>query len=396
MQIRPITQEEKLQLDLVQTIAFVGTADVEEMKKRALEQPDDEYRWCWGCFDEENRLTAGMIVNPYQIYYDGHTVKMGGIGGVASLPEHRMQGGIRSIFQALFQQMRRDQVLFSILYPFSHRYYRQFGYEVCHVARESTLPVSALKRFKQTGKAYMYQPGQSDADFREVYGQYAKRYNEAVCREDWVWSRMLKGDAYKDRNYRYVLTNDGRPTAYVMFRPEEGEDHERILAVYDLAFVSVEAFHDLLGFLYRLSAQYPKLRMELPEEVNLAALMEEPYDLTIREQCYTMARVLDVRRALELMRHPEGVGSYTLAVEDAFLTENTGGYRVQFGLDGVRVEPFEGEAELSLSITSFTQLCLGYLSLDSARFKPDVCLRGNGELLRRVFHKKPVFLSDRF
>jgi hypothetical protein len=98
---------------------------------------------------------------------------------------------------------------------------------------------------------------------------------------------------------------------------------------------------------------------------------------------------------LKAMRHPREDGSYTLFIEDSFLTENDGGYAVRYTKDGgVSVSRTQSDADIRLSVQTFTQLALGTLALRDALFKPDVTLRGSLETLEAVFVKKAKFLLD--
>lgn len=84
----------------------------------------------WGAFEEDTMFST-FAVTDFTQFFDGNQVKMGGIGGVATLPSHRRKGGIRGIFQAALTDMYENGCDFSYLYPFSTAYYRKFGYENC-------------------------------------------------------------------------------------------------------------------------------------------------------------------------------------------------------------------------------------------------------------------------
>lgn len=84
----------------------------------------------WGAFEEDTMFST-FAVTDFTQFFDGNQVKMGGIGGVATLPSHRRKGGIRGIFQAALADMYENGYDFSYLYPFSTAYYRKFGYENC-------------------------------------------------------------------------------------------------------------------------------------------------------------------------------------------------------------------------------------------------------------------------
>lgn len=400
MLIRKITPEERVQSRVIQSIAFLYPVDVEDVKKKVEEDPASmNVDAIWGCFADDGTMVSTLGNYPYHIYYDGHVVPMRGIGGVASLPESRTQGGIRAIFQRVFEDDRKNGVIFSTLYPFSHAYYRQFGYELCCEARNVHFPVAALEKYRKlaAATARMILPKDGDAPFRPIYERYASRYNYAVSRDDKAWERMLQGDTLKAEAYRYILSQEGQDVAYCMFTPGRTPEGSFILRMTDYAYLHREALYGLFGFLHRLSAQFKTVRLEMPSDFEISALVGEPYDVELLESTRTMARIVDVAAALRLMRQPAGEGQYTLCVRDDFLPENAGVYKVSYGGGETRVERLrDTPCDIALSVQTLAQLCLGYMGLDMALLKPDVKLYGNLETLRAAFVKKPMFMTDRF
>ena len=59
-------------------------------------------------------------------------------------------------------------------------------------------------------------------------------------------------------------------------------------------------------------------------------------------------------------------------------------------------EKGEFEADLCLSEQTLCQLCLGALSMDQARWKQDVILKGENPALWALFPGKKVFLTNGF
>jgi predicted acetyltransferase len=193
-----------------------------------------------------------------------------------------------------------------------------------------------------------------------------------------------------------VLSRGGKDTAYAIFnfRPE-GKPFVRTLCLTDYAFTEIRAFHDLMSFLYRYAAQAKDVEMTVPNDLPLSSLLEEAYDMENFSGSRPMARAVHVEKVLKAMRHPTEDGTYSLFVEDEFLPENGGCFSVRYTMDGaVAVARCEGEADLRLSVQTFTQLALGFLNLAEAAFKPDARINGNEGTLQKVFVKKPVFLWD--
>lgn len=396
MPVHRLTEkEELLESDRICSIAFVSPWDREEAI-RGLESPDFQPTVSFGHFTEEGQLTASLLLPQFQMRYEGHDVPMVGVGGVASLPEYRYGGAVRQIFHTALEWMWDQGAVFSSLYPFSHNYYRKFGYELCQLVTQYKLPTEALESFSCTCKVRMFQPGEDLAPLQAVYNARLGQYNLAVQREERHWKSLFGKDPAKEMRYTYLLEDAGGPLAYVIFKPEEGEDG-KIGNVRELAFAKPEGLRQALGFLYRLGAQYEAFRIALPEDVPLAALLEESYDTSPTWINQPMARVIHVEKALQAKAPGEG-RSYTVAVEDQLLPGNNGVFQVSQQGGAVTVEklPEGAQADLSMDVRVLTQLLIGFLSLEEALYKPGVTLSGNLETLHQAFPKRAAYLTDLF
>jgi predicted acetyltransferase len=399
MIVRELQNEtELLAAHKIGVLAFNSSCDVAEIAKDIAAKPIPQ--GIYGAFDEQGRLYAKLKHCPFRMLFDGHWVKMSGVASVASLVEARGKGAVREIFRQLLRQQRQEGWLFSTLYPFSNAYYRQFGYDICNANEIYTFPCKALAAHTKNSccEASLGLPEDDSAPYELIFAEFIRGRNFSVSRTAEMWSRRLSPDPYKDKTYRYLLRDEQQcPVAYVIFTPGS-VDGSRSIKVTDYAFVDAAAGRDLLGFLGTLSAQYAKVEISLPSDLDLAVALPEAYECCKSWRACGQGRVLDVQAVLELMRYPRESGSFSLAVEDAFLPEVSGAFRVNFAADGSRsVEPCAADkVDLRCSQECFTQLCLGFRDLAGVSLRNDVAVHGNNELLQRVFVTKARFFTERF
>lgn len=187
----------------------------------------------------------------------------------------------------------------------------------------------------------------------------------------------------------------GTPHAYVTFIFVTGEKGPFVgeLKVSDMVYDSPEAFRGVLGFLYRMRAKVTHVCFDLMDDLDLATILPECEDVERTLGGHVMARLLDVKRALELMPHPHVVGSYVVSVEDAFMPENTGAYRVTFGPEATQVELTSDPADLEVTEQTLCQLVVGRISLDDALYREGTVVRAQEGLLRQVFVRRSVSLA---
>ena len=142
MEIRLLKGEERYQARLIATVSFHMRIDDPQIVKAESEQETYQH---WGAFDEDGTLMAHMINHQFESVLDGTTVRNGGIGAVSTLPEYRMTGAVKEIFRKLLPYAYAKGEVISTLYPFSHAFYRKFGYETVCWKREYEFSPKVLK-----------------------------------------------------------------------------------------------------------------------------------------------------------------------------------------------------------------------------------------------------------
>ena len=389
MEIRLLNGEERFQARLIATVAFhMRMEDPEKARQESVQETHQH----WGAFHEHGTLMAHMINHQFMSYLDGKAVRNGGIGAVSTLPEYRMEGGIREIFRKLIPHAYADGEVISTLYPFSHAFYRKFGYETVCWKNVYEFSPAVLKGYAFRGDAKLWKQGDSVSEWTGLYDRFASSRNLAIRRDDKRMADHLKGEYYKDRKFGYLLYDGGNPIAYLIFQ-DIRHDPQAILEVQDLAWDGPKGFQAILGFLARFSADYGTIRLFLPRDIELMALIRSPLAYEIRkttEQNY-MVRVINAVKALEAIRKPEGC-RFVSRISDELIPENNGTWQVT--CDGVH--PSDQEPDLSVSEKALGQLVTGAVSLGEALYREDTAVIRNREMLDRVFVRKPILVEDHY
>ncbi len=388
MEIRKLRREEMPEAGLISVIAF--HARLQDIETRREQITNNYKNDNWGAFSEDGAIMARIEDARYVTRLDGHKVLTSGIAAVSTLPEYRVGGAVRNMFEVLLPAARKEGVVLSTLFPFNHMFYRKFGYELCYAKTEFEMPVASLRGYRFDGWAKMWHPSETTELFHGVFEACNKNYNLAFVRDDEIMARHVKGVFWKDGKFCYLLGDEEGPCAFVCYDDMQTGDG-RLIAIEDCAFDGKRGLYALLGFLARFTADYKSVRIPMPSDIDLNNLVDDPYTVkTIKSHNY-MGRVVDVPAALSLMNKPEGT-SFTIAVEDELLPENAGTWRVSCGA----VEKTEAPADIALSIHALAPLIVGYVSLSEAELRPDVCINANRAVLEKVFVKKPAFLTDHF
>ena len=391
MEVHKLSAGERFEAKLISTVAFHGRMeDPEKSREESLKETNED----WGAFADDGKMMARIINHRFDTWLDGQIIPNGGIGAVSTLPEYRNTGAVREIFNRLIPEAYRNGEVISTLYPFSHAFYRKFGYETVRWRNDYEFTPEVLSGYRFTGTAELWKSGDPVSEYTALYNRFASCFNLAVRRDDRkMLEDHLKGEYYKDRKFGYLLREGGKPAAYLIFQ-DIRNDPAAILEVLDMAWDGREGLYAILGFLSRFTADYGTIRMFLPSCIELLSVIRSPQAYDIRQtarQDY-MIRTVNVRRLLETIRKPDGI-RFAIRVEgDGQIPENNGIWEVSSG----GVTETDREPDLTVSIQALGQMAAGCVSLDEAMYRPDVSVTGNTEVLKRVFIRKPILVEDHF
>ena len=150
MEVRKLTEQEHFEAGLISTVAFhMRMEDPEKAREESRKLAAED----WGAFAGDGRMMARILNYRFDSILDGQLAANGGIGGVSTLPEYRNTGAIRAIFEKLIPEAYRNGEVFSTLYPFSHAFYRKFGYETVCWQHNYEFAPSVLSGYRFEGTA---------------------------------------------------------------------------------------------------------------------------------------------------------------------------------------------------------------------------------------------------
>ena len=409
MTVKKLEGEERFEAHKLFVYCFhqrVDSIENERQKQEAETQED------WGAFDDDGKLMARIINNHYYFHLDGQAVKTGGIGGVATYPEYRDTGAIREIFKTLLLEAYKNGEVLSALFPFNHKFYRKFGYEVVPFRNEYKMHPNVLKDYHSLAteekcevRRWLEEDGVMD--FLNVYEKFASGFNLSALRTEEMMKEHLKFEKeYIDRKFSYIFSRDGVPLAYLIFK-DEFNPQAAVLKVVECAWTCRAGFNSILNFLARFSADYGSIVLPLPKGIDLLKIIHAPnaYEIEKHTCQHFMVRVMNVLKLFEVIQKPADC-DFTIKVEDELIEENNLTLRVladkveilasaDTTADGIGLTNVS-KPDIELDIRALSQLAVGCTSLDEASLRSDVTINGNEEMLRKVFIEKPIIITESF
>jgi len=352
----------------------------------------------------EGRVVSCLTLLHADVWMSGVRLPMGGVRHVATHPEEQGKGYASALLRATLQDLRGRGIPLSMLFPFSFRYYRKFGYELggnhCHFwCRPNCIPAYEERRSVRRAEP---------EDVPALACFYAARALHSACsmaRDEARWAAVRSTPGLQ-----VAVHGEGEVDGFAVTAEERDAYGGRVLRVLDLAAGSRTAWRALLGHLSQFNGESVEW-LASAADLSESGLLRTPAPLregfkprgiaTVRPMF--QARVVDVAAALQARLPTLGTAHCRLAlrVRDELIPENATPLAIEAGAAGAVLVPARpADPTLDLDIQLFSQLYCGYLSPAEAVSQGLATASGPEatELAERLFPAGEPFISelDRF
>ncbi|WP_170885623.1 GNAT family N-acetyltransferase [Bacillus alkalicellulosilyticus] len=322
-EIRKLTENEMEQSLKLSEFAFQYLlTDEEKRHKLKISNPEHTV----GYF-EENELLAKMTVLPLAVTVADTSFEMAGIAGVATYPEHRRKGLVKSLLYEGLQELRQKQIPLAFLFPFSIAFYRKYGWELFCDQHILTLTKEQLPNVKMD-KGKMVRVSQTEyKPLAEIYEQYALRYNGMLVRKDEWWTNWLF--MRKNGNISIYYDENNKPQGYIIY-----EVKDRVMTVHELVYLDHSSRIGLWAFIKNHDSMVSKVVCEIQSDDVLPYWLENP---KVNQEIipYFMARIVDVELFLKQYPFERGDDDILfLHLQDEYTTWNQAIYQITFSSSG--------------------------------------------------------------
>ncbi len=314
----------------------------------------------------EGRIVSTLAIRDAPVRIGDAVLPMGGISEVATLPEERNRGHASALMRDTLRELSRLGYCTSILFPFSFRYYRKFGYELAGNHCQFWCRPHNLPSFAEHCHVRPATPADI-ASLDAIYCEASRRKACALVRSTERWAELVGGDAF----HTVVFDRDA-PAGYGVLRDSEDQYGGRLLVVEELSFLSAEARRGMIGHLSRYSGEAiewcaPPTDLAESGVLRSVAPLREGYKprgiATVRPMF--QFRVVDVLAALKA-RAPVYAGlrgELSLLLRDDILPQNARPVAISARDGTVQIlADHRTEHWLEADIRAFSQVFCGYVS----------------------------------
>ncbi len=351
---------------------------------------------------KDGDLLCTAAYHLFEVFLRGKRYKLAGIADVSSLPENRHKGYIRRIMLELLHELREKEIYLSLLWPFSHAFYKKMGWGLINKMSIYKFNPDILKFTGKLNSGRFRRVKSEDLeDIKAVYEKYAVKYNLAIKRSKQWWNHQIfkKGE---DEPYCYLWEVNGEPRSYLIYRAKQGSRPgwgNWIMDVEEVAFLDIEAFMQLFKFIYYHQSQLSRVYLQCPEDIPLFDLVYEPTEVESIVKPGSMFRLVDVKKALEMLAFPEKPGGNLIfRINDPLLEWNSGVFECEIARGQVKCKKSDKNPGFILDVEVLSQIYAGYLSpvqaclLNKLKVEDDADFK----LLNKLFPSEKVYLQEHF
>lgn len=311
---------------------------------------------------EENQVIGQLLVLPLNMTVHGVNMPMGGIGFVATYPEHRNKGVMKQLMQKALESMRQQGQLVSVLAPFSVSFYRYFGWELFVDKVHYTVPRSAFPDFgKQRDDVKRFSFSNVNtalfSDVMQFHNDFCAKKNGAMLRDASWWKRI---ERRQPASHFAVVYNLQEVIGYIRYTIDQ-----LTFEVQDFLVKNYDAQQALWRFMTAHAASIEKICGVTSLDEQMGFLFQEPqYKRELTRD--VMARIVDVEKFLKQYNWRELDVSLYVQISDPFCEWNEAIYEInKYGkIAKVDEENVSKKHILELTINHLSTLLLGYISME--------------------------------
>ncbi len=368
--VRPILPDE------LGKVAYVHAASCGADEATVLAELTDNPRFNFAHIivaEYQGEVIGTTVVFPAQMWLSGVPINVGAVTGMAVLPEFRRKGMAAKMMDFSIVRMVAEGRALSVLFPFSHKYYRQFGYGTIGDVHAYRLSPNNLTVFPEGHKVRPFAPADLPM-IRVMYKGQLTWHNGWFTRSNEWWDRIMT----RWPNIM-VYENDGTIEGYYAYEIKTNKRGERELHIIEFFSAEDAAFRGLVGY---LAAQNEADVIEYlaPPDTPLRHSMRQPWadgaenrGWFFNDLCHIapalMGRIINIPLALTTRFYTRGLsGERVIKISDPLIPTNEEPllFRVVDGRAETRPAN-DRKPQIETDIGAMTQILCGYLSPHDAR-----------------------------
>lgn len=340
-------------------------------------------------------LATMVHLNPYVLNFRGEELKVKYLVGVATDPCARGQHAMGDLLNTTFNILRAAGNKLAILEPINAGIYQPYGFAYTHFMLEYNMPLSGLTIPHVDYEIVVQRVPTIEAKelIAPVYTKAMVSRTGFALRTSTNWQNMLTVAAGENAE-TIVVFEGGEAVGYALYL-KDGET----IQVQEMLSVHHRAKDRMLAYFKAFAGSFTTFKWLAPSD-DLTYLSFKNQSYSPRIAPFMMSRIINVEKILKELQVPEKyIGKeFIIYIKDDFMTLNNAYAKVTFNAEGVDLKPTLEIPEITMDISTFTQL---YAGTYSARhlYNQGKILCEDGEMINmfdEMLPKENNFINEYF
>lgn len=369
--IRPVLPDELHQVAAVHAVSFGG--DENKILDRLANNPRYNSSHIIVA-DYEGQIIASSTLFPAQMWLSGVPINVGAIAGVAVVPPFRRKGLAAKLMEFSVVRMLAEGRALAVLFPFSHKYYRQYGFGTVGDLHAYRIATGNLIVYPEARKVRPFTPGDLPV-MRVMYKGQLTWHNGWFTRSNSWWDRLIEIWPHV-----MVYDNDGSIEGYYAYDFKIGPQGESVLHIIEFFAAEDEAYRGLIGYL-AVQNEADVIEYLAPPDTPLRHSLHQPKadnaenrGWIFNDLCHitpaVMARIINLPAALTARFYARYMqGERVLKIHDPLIPTNEQPliFRLIDGRAETRLANGERKPQVETDIGTLSQILCGYMPAVHAR-----------------------------
>ena len=333
--------------------------------------------------EADGELRACACTIPYKIKINEQEVGASYIGGVVANPENRSPETMNVLVADTlsFVSAKNGPIVFTV--PDNYKFFEKYGFSLCYEYKQYDILPGELPSYGISGT--ILRPSVADKDVISmldfVYKKFVHNKNGYTIRSEESW-KVILDDLYNNFDGKCVIYKNNRDeiVGYMLYIIRDNK-----MGVYELAYSRREGYEGLVGFIKAHEGTVNKVSLKMPSD-DLLYLNFCDNRKAVACCPFAMARIVDAKAILRLFKNsaPENL---RIQIIDRVIEENNSTFTFMEG----EVISVDDDANVATDIGTFTQIVLGYLSVEQA-FEMNL-IKGDISPLKEMLKKHVTYIN---
>ncbi|HEY8365164.1 MAG TPA: GNAT family N-acetyltransferase [Haloplasmataceae bacterium] len=383
----------------------------EEYKERLLNrfkflQEKHPFAKFYGIY-EDSSLLGKMIIYSYNMNYNGHKLKVNGVGAIGVDLLHKKEKLAKDLVTYFLNHSKEQGVNLAILYPFRPDFYKKMGFGYGTKMNQYVIKPESFPKGNKQGLSYL---NLDDAQAMcDCYNRVAKVTHGMIEMYDWEFKEYFNNPNLKIIGYK---END-RIEGYLMFTfNNDASFLINDIKVHSIIYENCKALSQILAFLNSQSDQVRHCIINTLDD-NFHFLLNDPrnnsnnlipsvYHESNKQGVGLMYRVIDIVGIFNDLKKYNFNNQnliLKLSITDSFIKDNDKSFIIEF-IDGYAKtsDNKKYDVEIKLDIADFSSMLLGVVDFKSLYYYNLAKISDLSYLdaVNTVFkmERKPICLTD--